>query len=73
MRERDLRDFSMNPHIFADMIDKLPTDVVKIAASGVKTSSDAKAAFALGYDGVLVGEALSRLDNPVEFFKELYK
>lgn len=72
VNQRDLRDFSMHPEIFAELIDKLPNNMVKIAESGIKTSKDAKNVFALGYDAVLVGEALSRLDNPKDFFNELY-
>lgn len=72
VNQRDLRDFSMHPEIFKNLVDKLPQDTVRIAESGIKTSNDAKVTFALGYDAVLVGEALSRLSNPADFFNELY-
>lgn len=72
VNQRDLRDFSMHPEIFTQLLDKLPVDTVRIAESGIKTSTDAKNVFALGYDAVLVGEALSRLSNPADFFNQLY-
>lgn len=72
INQRDLRDFSMHPEIFGQLVDKLPPDSVKIAESGIKTAKDAKNVFALGYNAVLVGEALSRLDNPADFFSQLY-
>jgi anthranilate phosphoribosyltransferase len=71
VNQRNLRDFKMHPEIFELIIDKIPSHIVRIAESGIKTGADAKKAFKLGYNGVLVGEALSRLDNPSDFFKGL--
>ena len=68
VNQRDLNDFSMHPTQFAELIKLIPQGVVKVAESGLKTREQALAAIALGYDGVLVGEALSRLSNPAEFF-----
>lgn len=68
VNQRDLNDFTMHPEQFAELIKLIPTDRVKVAESGLKTRDDALKAIALGYDGVLVGEALSRLDNPAIFF-----
>jgi anthranilate phosphoribosyltransferase len=72
VNQRDLRDFTMHPEVFEQMLDKLPFDMARVGESGIKTSADAKKIFALGYDAVLVGEALSRLANPADFFNELY-
>lgn len=68
VNQRDLNDFTMHPDQFAELIKLIPAGVVKVAESGLKTREQALAAIALGYDGVLVGEALSRLANPAEFF-----
>lgn len=68
VNQRDLNDFSMHPEQFAELIKLIPADRVKVAESGLKTRDDALRAIALGYDGVLVGEALSRLANPATFF-----
>ncbi len=68
VNQRDLNDFTMHPDQFAELIKLIPTGVVKVAESGLKTREQALAALDLGYDGVLVGEALSRLANPAEFF-----
>jgi anthranilate phosphoribosyltransferase len=72
VNQRDLRDFSMHPEIFSQLFDKLPVNMVRVAESGIKTSVEAKNVFALGYDAILVGEALSRLANPADFFDHLY-
>lgn len=68
VNQRDLNDFSMHPNQFAELIKLIPANKVKVAESGLKTREQALAALELGYDGVLVGEALSRLANPAEFF-----
>ncbi len=60
VNQRDLTDFSMHPEIFQQLIAQIPETVVKIAESGIRSKEDANALFAMGYDGVLVGEALSR-------------
>lgn len=70
VNQRDLNDFTMHPDQFAELIKLIPAGVVKVAESGLKTREQALAAIELGYDGVLVGEALSRLSNPAEFFGE---
>jgi indole-3-glycerol phosphate synthase len=58
VNQRDLRDFSMHPEVY-QLIDKIPPHIVKIAESGVKSCADANRLFAMGYDAVLVGEALT--------------
>jgi anthranilate phosphoribosyltransferase len=68
VNQRDLTDFSMHPQQFKALIDLIPPHQVKVAESGIKTREQALSVLALGYDGVLVGEALSRLANPAEFF-----
>ena len=68
INQRDLNDFTMHPEQFAELIKLIPAEIVKVAESGLKTRDQALEAIALGYDGVLVGEALSRLDNPALFF-----
>lgn len=70
VNQRDLTDFSMHPEQFADLIKLIPKNKVKIAESGLKTREQALAVLDLGYDGMLVGEALSRLNDPQEFFND---
>jgi len=60
VNQRDLTDFSMHPEIFQQLIAQIPKTVVKIAESGIRSKEDVNALFSMGYDGVLVGEALSR-------------
>lgn len=69
VNQRDLRDFSMHPHVYEDIIKHIPENVVMVAESGIENKKDANAVFAMGYKAVLVGTALSKLDNPREFFE----
>ena len=49
----------------------IPPTVVKIAESGIEDANAAKVAFNLGFNAVLVGTTLSKLDNINDFFNEL--
>lgn len=59
VNQRDLRDFSMHPEVY-ELIHQIPKGIVKVAESGVAQVSDAKRLFEMGYDAILVGEALTR-------------
>lgn len=59
VNQRDLTDFSMHPEVH-ELVNKIPKGIVKIAESGVRTREDAERMFAMGYDAILVGEALTR-------------
>jgi indole-3-glycerol phosphate synthase len=60
VNQRDLTDFTMHPKLFEKLVDKIPMGQVKIAESGIGTITQAYELFAMGYDAVLVGEALSK-------------
>jgi anthranilate phosphoribosyltransferase len=69
VNQRDLRDFSIHPEVY-ELIHQIPKEIVKIAESGVRDASDAKRLFEMGYDVILVGEALTR---SIELCEELCK
>ncbi len=71
INQRDLTDFSMHPDMFEKLVAEIPSTYVKIAESGIESAADAKQAFALGFNAVLVGTALSKLDNVNDFFSAL--
>jgi indole-3-glycerol phosphate synthase len=70
VNQRDLTTFNLYPETFAAILSHLPSSTVKIAESGIKSYAVAQQLFALGYHGVLVGQALSQLKNPAQFFNE---
>lgn len=71
INQRDLTDFSMHPDMFERLVREIPSSYVKVAESGIESAIDAKQAFALGFNAVLVGTALSKLDNVNDFFSAL--
>lgn len=58
VNQRNLKDFTMHPEVYA-LIEKIHPTILRIAESGVRNYDDAKRLFAMGYDAILVGEALS--------------
>lgn len=71
VNQRNLVDFSMHPEVHANLIDKIPEGCLSLAASGILSSEDADRIFALGYRAILVGEALTRSESPLDFLSSL--
>lgn len=71
VNQRDLSDFRMHPNRFQELIAKIPKERIKVAESGIRSINQACALFSMGYDAVLIGEALSRLEDPKLFFEEV--
>jgi len=71
VNQRDLQTFKVDQKRALRVVEQIPEDVVKVAESGIKTPSDAKALAAAGYDAVLIGEALVVSEMPGLIIKEL--
>ncbi|MEW5805980.1 MAG: indole-3-glycerol phosphate synthase TrpC [Acidobacteriota bacterium] len=67
---RDLKDFSVKFERLAALSEKIPDDRVKIAESGIRTIQDIRAIRELKFQGVLIGEALMRTDNPASLIRK---
>ncbi len=61
---RDLATLHEDMRRFEQLVGSFPRGIPKIAESGIATKEDAEAVARLGYDGVLVGTALMRSDDP---------
>ncbi len=64
VNNRNLKTLEVDQEMFARLADLVPSDVVKVAESGLANSADAARAAAAGADVVLVGEALVRDQEP---------
>ena len=64
VKNRDLSNFDVDLAMAERIAPLLPADVVRVAESGIWTVDDARRMGAVGYDAVLVGEALVRSDDP---------
>jgi indole-3-glycerol phosphate synthase len=65
VNQRDLSTFQVDLTVAAQLAAGFPTDVVTVAESGIGDAEAAAGCAALGYDAVLVGEALVRAADPV--------
>lgn len=62
---RDLRTFELDRDLFGSLADRIPSGVIRVAESAVKTPDDVAHYRAAGADVVLVGEALVTDGDPV--------
>lgn len=70
VNSRNLENFSVNIDILAELINKLPNNVIKIAESGIKNVNDIKNLKKIGVNGFLIGETFMREFSPIEKIKE---
>jgi anthranilate phosphoribosyltransferase len=64
INHRNLTTFEIDLTLSEHLRPLIPSHVITIAESGIHTSEQAKHMQDLGYDAILVGEALVRLENP---------
>ena len=64
VNSRDLRDFTVRPQTLHELVELIPSDVVRVAESGIRSRQDMLALRAVGYHAFLIGEALMRLPDP---------
>jgi indole-3-glycerol phosphate synthase len=64
VNNRDLRSLTTDLATFARLRALIPTDVVCVAESGVRSAADVRRLVGEGADAVLVGETLMRSDDP---------
>lgn len=58
VNNRDLRTFAVDTSTATRLRSRMPQGIVSVAESGYRTAGDIAACARMGYDGVLVGEAL---------------
>lgn len=61
---RDLTTMQVNTRIHMDLVKSMPTAVLRVAESGIKSPADVDRLLDAGYDAFLVGEALMRQPDP---------
>lgn len=71
VNSRNLRTLKVDLAIFSELILGIPTEVIAIAESGLKSPEDLQQLRAIGYDGFLIGERFMAEDRPGEALKEL--
>lgn len=71
VNNRNLTDFTVDFSNAERLRNLIPSSVLYVAESGVKTPEDVGAVARIGADGVLMGEALMRADNIVASYQSL--
>ena len=71
VNSRDLVTFAVHPEVFAALRPHIPAACRTVAESGIHTAADVARVRALGYDAVLVGEALMRDADPARKVRTL--
>ena len=70
---RNLETMTTDLTHFKKVFPLLPKEAVKIAESGIQTSTDLKFLSDLGYDGALVGTSLMKTNNPGNALEKLLR
>ena len=71
INNRDLATFKEDLGVGESLAAHVPASVVAVAESAVRTPADAARLGAVGFDAVLVGEALVRADDPAALVRDL--
>jgi indole-3-glycerol phosphate synthase len=71
INHRDLRTFAVDLALTERLRKLIPTTVVVVAESGIRTPDDARRVYEAGANAILVGEALMRADDPAQRIREL--
>jgi indole-3-glycerol phosphate synthase len=71
INHRDLRTFAVDLALTERLRKLIPSTVVVVAESGIRTPDDARRVYEAGANAILVGEALMRADDPAQRIREL--
>lgn len=64
VNSRNLKTLEVDPAVFADLIPRIPSDLIRVAESGIATRKDVEFAEKTGAGAILVGEALVISGDP---------
>jgi len=64
VNNRDLRTFEVDLGTAERLAPKIPTEILRVAESGIQCGDDIRRLRASGYDAFLIGESLMRADDP---------
>ncbi len=71
VNNRDLRTFEVTLETSLSLVRKMPKDVLPVAESGIRTSTDLRKLRDAGFKAFLVGEQLMRAESPGRALREL--
>lgn len=71
VNSRNLKTFDVDLQTSMRLAERLPSEVVKVAESGIHTAHDLATLRAAGFQAFLIGESLMRMDFPGKSLREL--
>ena len=71
VNSRNLKTLDVDSAAFAQLLPQIPSDVIRVAESGISTRSDVEFAQNSGATAILVGEALVKSGDPISAMQEL--
>jgi indole-3-glycerol phosphate synthase len=71
INNRDLRTFETNLAVTAELLPLVPSSIVAISESGVRSRADVQPLYEAGARGFLIGESLMRAADKAEFIRTL--
>lgn len=71
VNNRNLQTFEINPEQAIELKPHIPASVLSIAESGIRSVSDAQKYLSVGYQGLLIGEALVKSKNPAQLIRDI--
>lgn len=63
VNSRNLKTLEVNLQTAFDLVQKIPSHIIRVAESGISTPEQLQSLFEAGYDAFLVGESLMRQDD----------
>ncbi len=71
VNSRDLKTFKVDLATAFRLVEKIPSECVRVVESGIQSGADLARLRAAGYDAFLIGESLMRAEHPGEALKML--
>ena len=71
INSRNLKTLDVDPGVFTELIPQIPSEIIRVAESGISTQSDVDFAQKAGASVILVGEALVKSGDPISAMQEL--
>lgn len=71
VNNRNLTTFEVDLMTSASLVKQIPDHIVKVSESGMRHLDDIKAIYNMGFDAVLIGEALVTTENPGELIQKV--
>lgn len=70
VNNRNLKTFEVSLQNSIDLVDKIPSEFVKISESGLSKAEDIKLLKSIGFQGFLIGENFMKTSNPGESLQQ---